>query len=70
MKTFKIGESCTGGIIKADTKKGRHEIQIIDWNTKQVLITAYCTDQMEAYEFLMEHTTHYWADKVMNYLIK
>jgi hypothetical protein len=70
MKTFKIGESCMGGIIKADNKKGVMHIQVLDWDTKDVLLDVKCTYQMEAYEYLSEVTTHYYADKVMNYLIK
>jgi hypothetical protein len=70
MKTFKIGESCMGGIIKADNKKEVMHIQVLDWDTKDVLLDVKCTDQMEAYEYLSEVTTHYYADKVMNYLIK
>ncbi len=70
MKTFKIGEYCMGGIIKADNKKGVMHIQVINVGTKEVLRDWKCTDQMEAYEYLSEVTTHYYADKVMNYLIK
>jgi len=70
MKTFKIGECCMGGIVKADNNKGVMRIQVLDWNTKQVLCDWKCTDQMEAYEYLSEVTTHYYADKVLNYLIK
>ncbi len=70
MKTFKIGESCMGGIIKADNKKGVMHIQVLDWDTKDVLLDVKCTDQMEVYEYLSEVTTHYYADQVMNYLIK
>lgn len=70
MKTFKIGEYCMGGIIKADNKKGVMHIQVLDWDTKDVLRDWKCTDQMEAYEYLTEVTTHAWADKVLNYLIK
>lgn len=70
MKTFKIGEYCMGGIIKADNKKNHMHIQVLDWNTKEVLRDWKCTDQMEAYEYLIDVTTHYYADKVLNYLIK
>ena len=70
MKTFKIGEYCEGGIIKADKKKNHMHIQVLDWDTKEVLRDWKCTDQMEAYEYLTEVTTHYYADQVLNYLIK
>ena len=70
MKTFKIGEFCEGGIIKADKKKNHMHIQVLDWNTKEVLRDWKCTDQMEAYEYLTEVTTHYYADQVLSYLIK
>ena len=70
MKTFKIGEYCMGGIIKADNKKGVMRIQVLDWYTKEVLRDWKCTDQMEAYEYLIDVTTHAYADKVLNYLIK
>lgn len=70
MKTFKIGESCMGGIIKADKKKNHMHIQVLDWYTKEVLRDWKCTDQMEAHEYLSEVTTHYYADKVLKYLIK
>ena len=70
MKTFKIRKYCMVGIIKADNKKGVMHIQVLDWNTKEVLHDWKCTDQMEAYEYLTEVTTYYYADKVLNYLIK
>ena len=59
-----------GGIIKADNKKNHMHIQVLYWNTKEVLRDWKCTDQMEAYEYLTEVTTHYYAYKVLNYLIK
>ncbi len=39
MKTFKIGESCMGGIIKADNKKNHMHIQVLDWNTIDPTLT-------------------------------
>lgn len=70
MKTFKIGECCMGGIIKAENHVGVMHIMVLDWDTKEVLRDWKCRDQMEAYEYLTEVTTHYYADQVLNYLTK
>jgi len=53
-----------------NTQLTSEHIQVLDWYTKDVLRNWKCTDQMEAYECLTEVTTHYYADKVLNYLIK
>ena len=68
-KTFKIGEYCVGGIIKAK-KDGdfMNYVEVLDWNTKNVLFAKRCRDINEMRWFLDEMTSSYYADKVINFL--
>ena len=74
IKTFKIGESAVGGIIKVQkiiSKKAlrddTYNIKIIDWDTKEVILWRYTYGIQETYEFLSQHTTHYWAETIVSY---
>jgi hypothetical protein len=66
MRTFKIGEYCYGGIVKSDKKDGLFNIQILDWNTKSVLVESKGMSSDDAYDFLMDYTTHYYSEKIIN----
>lgn len=69
-KTFKIGESAIGGIIrvtkniKRQTNQDVCSVEIIDWDSKKVIQWRYVYGADEMYNFLSEITTHYWADKI------
>lgn len=71
-KQFKIGESALGGIIKVNVNNNKVVIDAIDWATKKsVPFTKQQFDkveQMEMYDYLTQLTTHYYADKILNYI--
>ena len=67
-KTFKIGEYCVGGIIKAKIDGDINFVEVLDWNTKNVLFEKRCRDINEMRWFLDEMTSSYYADKVINFL--
>jgi len=74
IKTFKIGESAVGGIIKVSQNQNRQQnvcsVEVIDWNSKKVLQWRYVYGFEEMYDFLSDITTHYWADKIVNHFKK
>lgn len=71
-KQFKIGESALGGIIKVNVDRNKVVIDALDWTTKKsVPFTKQQFDkveQMEMYDYLTQLTTHYYADKILNYI--
>lgn len=71
-KQFKIGEYALGGIIKVDVNKSKVVIDALDYNTKKsVPFTKQQFDkqeQIEMYDYLTQLTTHYYADKILNYI--
>lgn len=67
-KTFKIGEYCVGGIIKAKKDGDTNYVEVLDWNTKNVLFAKRCRDINEMRWFLDEMTSSYYADKVVDFL--
>ena len=68
MKTFKIGEYCIGGIVKAELKNNVYRIQIVDWYTKGVIKDKQFNNRSAALHFLEDMSTHYWADKIISKL--
>lgn len=72
-KTFKIGESCEGGIIEVVIKGKLIQICNRDWNTKKELKTATAlTDEWgiesKIMNFLEDLTSYYYAEKVMTWI--
>lgn len=71
-KQFKIGESALGGIIKVDVNNSKVVIDALDYITKKpVPFTKQQFDkveQLEMYDYLTQLTTHYYADKILNYI--
>jgi hypothetical protein len=74
-KTFKIGEYCVGGIIKVDINKNEVIANILDYNTKKPIAFGKCTVTTDSNngrrnlrEFLEDHTTHYYACKVIEWV--
>lgn len=71
-KQFKIGEYAVGGIIKVDVKEDRVVIDALDYHTKKPV--PFCREQFhkqeqsEMYQCLSNMTTHYYADKILNYI--
>lgn len=76
IKTFKIGESAEGGIIRVSQnfKKQNNQnvcsIEVIDWDSKKVLRWCYVYGLDEMYNFLSDITTHFWADKITKHFNK
>jgi len=67
-KTFKIGEWCYGGIARITTKpRGVFSVELLDWNTKQVLKWKFVYGYEELEEFMCDMSTPYWADVVCDY---
>ena len=74
-KTFKIGECCKGGIIKVDTSKNEVIANILDYYSKKPIAFGKCTVTTDSNsgkrnlrEFLEDHTTHYYACKVIEWV--
>ena len=69
-KQFKIGEYAVGGIIKVSKAKGHVNIEALDWNTKEVIISRRFFDWGE--EAMSNHlndlTSCYYADKILDYI--
>lgn len=68
IKTFKIGESALGGIIKVATKpRGVFEVKCLDWVSKDVVSWRYVHGIDELRTYLEDVSTSYWADKIVNH---
>ena len=69
-KTFKIGESCEGGILKVDISKGQIIITCMDWFTKKEIRKCYFRedDKQDMERHLWDMTTSYYTDQVMKYI--
>lgn len=67
-KTFKIGEYCVGVIVKASTQEGMHYVEVLNWETKNVMMAKRCRDINAMRDFLEGITTYYYAEKITNFL--
>jgi hypothetical protein len=72
-ETFKIGESCVGGIIEVIITGKVIQIKALDWQTKKVVKsgTADTTDpecKRKVDDFLTELTSYYFVQKVMKFI--
>lgn len=71
-KTFKIGESCTGGILQVEVNNRNHTVRIRakDWSTKvDVSADAFTiSDKSAIDEYLNELTSSYHASKVLDWI--
>ena len=70
MKTWKIGEYCSGGILRAKANGETIKIEVIDWNTKEILETRVFgrLHEMPMQTFLYDVTTSFYADKVVEWV--
>lgn len=72
-QTFKIGESCIGGIIEVTITGKVIQIKALDWQTKQAVRTG-TTDtsdpecERKIDDFLTDLTSYYFVEKVMKYI--
>jgi len=70
-KTWKIGEECVGGIIRAKAAENSVKIEICDWSTGEVVASnsfgrIHIGSSIESW--LFEFTTPYHADKVREWI--
>ena len=70
-KTWKIGEECVGGIIRAKATKNSVKIEICDWSTGEVIASnsfgrIHIGSSVE--NWLFEFTTPYHAEKVREWI--
>lgn len=71
VKTWKIGETAVGGIIRVSTKpRGVFSVECIDWNTKKVIGWRYVHGYDELMDSLEYWTTSYYADKIVSHFKK
>jgi len=67
-KTFKIGEYCKGGIIKAETlSDSRLKITCHDWDSQEQLFGLTSDDYHDLRDELEDWTSSYWADVVLDW---
>ena len=72
-KQFKIGEYAIGGIIDITINKNELTIKALDWDTKESISgRIFDANGVDSYhivlEWLNELTSHYYADKCMEYI--
>ena len=67
-KTFKIGEYAIGGIIYVRINKDDVTIMCKDWDTKKVIYTETSNNQRLLMTTLLDWTSSYYADNVMDYI--
>jgi hypothetical protein len=72
-QTFKIGESCIGGIIEVTITGKVIQIKALDWQTKKEVRkgTTDTTDpncEQKIDDFLTDLTSYYFVEKVMKYI--
>jgi len=72
-KTFKIGESAIGGIVKVTINGSNIKIQFLDWNDKEEVsardfVSGDSTARGDILEFLEDGTTYFYAEKVLKYI--
>lgn len=71
-KTFRIGESCYGGILKISTFKNQVTISCHEWSTGKLLDGYWATSEnrAELYELLHDYTSCYHACNAMEWIDK
>ena len=72
-QTFRIGESCIGGIIEVTITGKIIVIKALDWQTNKVVRTGtgettdpQCERKID--DFLTELTSYYFVEKVMKFI--
>lgn len=73
IKTFKIGESAIGGIIRVEIPKAQKKVwkvSALDWDSAQVVTWAYCYTEYELRCYLEDLSTPYYADFITTKLRK
>lgn len=69
VKTFKIGESAVGGIIRVEIPKAQKKVwkaSALDWDSGKLVSWAYCYTEYELRCYLEDLSTCYWADTIIN----
>jgi hypothetical protein len=71
-KTWKIGEYCAGGIIRAKSHGEIVKLEIRDYYSNDVLNSGAfgVIHERQILEFLNTFTTSYYADKVIGWIKK
>jgi len=71
-KTWKIGEYCAGGIIRAKSWGQLVKLEIMDYHSNDVLSSSAfgVIHERQILEFLNTFTTSYYADKVLGWIKK
>jgi hypothetical protein len=71
-KSFKIGEYCIGGIIKAEIKNNTLILKALDYNTKKEVSSnlefVFPFSELEVWLSLTEWTSAYYADKIIDWI--
>jgi hypothetical protein len=71
-KSFKIGEYCIGGIIKAEIKNNTLILKALDYNTKKEVsnleFSVYPFSEREVWFSLTEWTSSYYANKIIDWI--
>ena len=72
-KTFKLGEYCSGGVIKVLSKKDQILIFSIDSDSKQIISGRNfkypeCLNNYSLSEYLEDLTTYYYSEKIIDYI--
>jgi predicted 3-demethylubiquinone-9 3-methyltransferase (glyoxalase superfamily) len=72
-KSFKIGESAIGGIIRVDITGKIIQVKALDYDTKKTVSsgTAMSTDtdiERKLDDYLNELTSYYHAEKIMEWI--
>lgn len=67
-KTFRIGESAIGGIIKVNKlNRGAFKVECLDYYTKKIVQWSYVYSIEHLLDYLEQVSTHYYADKITNH---
>lgn len=71
-KKFKIGEYALGGIIEVKVDGDRVSVEALEYVSKKPVPFSKQyfkkVEQTDIYYCLSDMTTHYYADKIMNYI--
>lgn len=72
-KTFKIGESAVGGIVKIThftikkENQAKFKIEFLSWPSKKTVLEFEVYSTSEMFNILEKFSTHYWADKMTSH---